>query len=116
MANNVMLALAMAAFSEAAVLGLSLGIPKGLLFDTLLNSPVAAPFLAFKRPKIEEGAFDADFPLRFMRKDLQLASDTAYETGVPLPLANAAKELYALAVKDGLGDRDFSAIYKMISG
>jgi 3-hydroxyisobutyrate dehydrogenase/glyoxylate/succinic semialdehyde reductase len=115
MVNNVILAQTMAAFCEAVVLGESLGIAKGQLMDTLLNSPVAAPFLAFKRTKIEEGRFDAEFPLQWMHKDLQLASDTAYETGTALPLANLTKEIYALAVKNGFGELDFSAVYKILS-
>ncbi|HSB34141.1 MAG TPA: NAD-binding protein [Nitrospirota bacterium] len=115
MVNNIMLSQAMIAFSEAVILGDSLGIPKGLLFDTLLSSPVTAPFLALKRPKVEGGAFDVEFPLQWAHKDLQLAADTAYETGVAMPLANAAKELYALAVKNGLGEQDFAAVYKLLS-
>lgn len=115
MVNNIMLSQAMIAFSEAVTLGESLGIPKGLLLDTLLSSPVTAPFLALKRPKVEGGAFDTEFPLQWAHKDLQLAADTAYETGVAMPLANVAKELYALAVKNGLGEQDFSAVYKLLS-
>jgi 3-hydroxyisobutyrate dehydrogenase/glyoxylate/succinic semialdehyde reductase len=115
MVNNVILAQAMAGFAEAVILGESLGIPRGLLFDTVLTSPVVAPFLAFKRSIIEEGRFDAEFPLQWMHKDLQLASDTAYETGVAMPLANAVKEVYALAKKNGLGEQDFSAVYKLLS-
>jgi len=115
MVNNIILAQAMVAFSEALALGESLGISKDQLFTTLLSSPVVAPFLAFKRPVLEAGKFDVEFPLQWMHKDLQLATDTAYETGIPLPLANAAKELYALAVKEGLGEKDFSAIYKFLS-
>jgi 3-hydroxyisobutyrate dehydrogenase/glyoxylate/succinic semialdehyde reductase len=115
MVNNVILAQAMAGFAEAVILGESLGIPRGLLFDTVLSSPVVAPFLSFKRSIIEEGRFDAEFPLQWMHKDLQLASDTAYETGVAMPLANAVKEVYALAKKNGLGEQDFSAVYKLLS-
>ncbi len=115
MVNNIMLALDMAAFSEAIVLGESLGISKEQLMNALLSSPVTAPLLAFKRSKIVEGKFDAEFPLQWMHKDLQLASDTAYETGVALPLANLAKEIFALAVKNGLGELDFSAVYKILS-
>jgi 3-hydroxyisobutyrate dehydrogenase-like beta-hydroxyacid dehydrogenase len=115
MVNNVILAQTMAAFCEAVVLGESLGIAKEQLMDTLLSSPVVAPFLAFKRTKIEEGRFDTEFPLQWMHKDLQLASDTAYETGAALPLANLTKEIYALAVKNGFGELDFSAVYKILS-
>jgi len=115
MVNNLILAQAMVAFSEAMVLGEALGISKDMLFDTILNSPVAAPFLAFKRRKIETGTFDAEFPLQWMHKDMQLAADTAYETGVALPAANVVKELYALALRYGLGEQDFSAVYNIVN-
>jgi 3-hydroxyisobutyrate dehydrogenase-like beta-hydroxyacid dehydrogenase len=114
MVNNLILAQAMVAFAEAAVLGEALGISNDMLFDTILGSPVAAPFLAFKRRKIETGTFEADFPLQWMHKDMQLAADTAYETGVALPAANVVKEIYALAVRNGLGEQDFSAVHSIL--
>ena len=115
MVNNLILAQTMVAFLEALVLGESLGISKQTLFNTLLGSPVVAPFMAFKRQKIEEGNFDAEFPLKWMHKDMQLAADTAYETGVVMPAANVTKEIYAFAMRNGLGEQDFSAVYKLLS-
>lgn len=114
MVNNILLAQAMVAFSEALVLGESLGISQQALFNTLLGSPVVAPFLAFKRQKIEEGKFDTEFPLQWMHKDMQLATETAYEIGVAMPAANVTKEIYALAIRNGLGEQDFSAVYKLL--
>jgi 3-hydroxyisobutyrate dehydrogenase/glyoxylate/succinic semialdehyde reductase len=104
----------MAAFSEAMVLGETLGISKGALFDALMTSPVSAPFLALKRPLIESGNFDAQFPLKWMHKDLQLASVTAYECGVAMPASHAVKEAFALAARAGLGDKDFAALYQYL--
>jgi 3-hydroxyisobutyrate dehydrogenase/glyoxylate/succinic semialdehyde reductase len=115
MVNNLILAQAMVAFSEALVLGESLGFSRDMLFQTLLSSPVTAPFLSFKRAKIEAGDFVAEFPLQWMHKDAQLVAETAYETGVALPATNVVKEVYALAVRNGLGEEDFSAVYKMLS-
>jgi len=114
MANNLLLAGAMAAFSEAMVLGEALGISREALFDVLLQSPVSAPFLALKRPLIESGTFETQFPLKWMHKDLQLASATAYECGVAMPDMHAVKELFALAVRSGLGEKDFSALYQYL--
>jgi 3-hydroxyisobutyrate dehydrogenase/glyoxylate/succinic semialdehyde reductase len=114
MVNNLILAQAMVAFSEALVLGESLGISRDMLLNTILSSPVVAPFLTFKRSKIEEGNFDAEFPLQWMHKDMQLAAETAYETGVAMPVANVTKEIYALAVRKGLGAQDFSAVYTVL--
>ena len=115
MVGNLILAQNMVAFSEAIVLGESLGIPKDLLFNTLLSSPVAAPFLSMKREKLESGNFETDFPLQWMHKDTQLVAETAYEAGVAIPATNAVKEIYALAVRKGLGEQDFSAVYKLLS-
>jgi 3-hydroxyisobutyrate dehydrogenase-like beta-hydroxyacid dehydrogenase len=113
--NNLMVAQAMVAFSEGVVLGLSLGIPKETLFNAIANSPVFAPVLAVRRAKIESGTFDPDFHLKWMYKDLQLASETAYENGVAMPATNTAKELFALAVRQGFGEQDLSAVYKVLS-
>jgi 3-hydroxyisobutyrate dehydrogenase-like beta-hydroxyacid dehydrogenase len=49
-----------------------------------------------------------------MHKDMQLAADTAYEIGVAMPAANVTKEVYALAMRNGLGEQDFSAVYKLL--
>jgi 3-hydroxyisobutyrate dehydrogenase-like beta-hydroxyacid dehydrogenase len=49
-----------------------------------------------------------------MHKDLHLAALTAYEKEQPLYLANLAKELYANAKQEGLGRKDFSAIFAFL--
>lgn len=113
MVNNIMLGQAMAAMSEAITLGHSLGISKEKMFEVLASSPVTAPFLLMKKAKIIEGKYDPEFPLRWMHKDLQLAAETAYETGVAMPVLNVTKEIFALALKNGWGDDDFSAIFKI---
>lgn len=115
MVNNLVVAQAMVAFSEAITLGEALGIPRDLLFNTLLGSPVAAPFLSMKRGKLETGNYEPEFPLQWMHKDMQLIAETAYEAGVAMPAANVVKEIYALAVRKGLGEQDFAAVYKLLS-
>jgi 3-hydroxyisobutyrate dehydrogenase/glyoxylate/succinic semialdehyde reductase len=101
---NQLLGTVMAAFAEGLVLGESLGLSREVLFDTLLGGPAAAPFLSVKRERIEKGDFkDADFPLQWLQKDLQLATVSAYETGVPMPVTNVAKELYRFAIREGHG-------------
>lgn len=115
MVVNLMLAGAMATFSEALTLGQALGLSFETVAGALVGGPVTAPFLAAKRPKIEHGDYDTEFPLRLMQKDLHLAATEAFERGVPLPASNAVKELYAMAVRVGLGDLDFSAVYRALN-
>jgi len=114
MVVNLMLGGAMTAFAEALSLGEALGISKETLFNTLLGGPVAAPFLSAKRQKITNGDYEADFPLRWMHKDLQLVAATGYENNLALPVTNSVKELFALAKSSGLGDKDFSAVYAFL--
>jgi 3-hydroxyisobutyrate dehydrogenase-like beta-hydroxyacid dehydrogenase len=116
MVINLLLGNAMAAFAEALALGEGLGLSQKMLFDSLLGTPAVAPFLAAKREKIESGNYEAEFPLRWMQKDMHLATVSAYESGVAMPLTNGAKELYRLAIREGLASQDFSAIYDYLAG
>ena len=115
MVVNLLLGAGMASFAEAMALGQGLGLSQKMLFDSLLGAPTVAPFLASKREKIESGNYEVEFPLRWMQKDMQLASVSAYESGVAMPLANVTKEIYRLAMRDGHEAEDFSAIYEYLS-
>ena len=115
MVVNVLLGNAMAAFAEAMALGQGLGISRDVLFDSLLGTPAVAPFLASKRKKIESGSYEAEFPLRWQQKDLHLAAVSAFEAGIAMPVTNAAKELYRLAMMEGHALEDFSAIYAYLA-
>src|SRR6267378_3415456 len=111
MVINLLLGNAMAAFAEAMALGEGLGLSQKMLFDSLLGTPAVAPFLAGKRDKIDNRNYVAEFPLRWMQKDMHLATVSAYENSVAMPLTNVAKEIYRLAMRDGHDTEDFSAIY-----
>ncbi len=112
---NHLLASSMAAFAEGMALGQALGLSQETLFNTILGGPVAAPFLGMKREKMAQADYEADFPLRWMQKDMHLVSLAAYDAGVAMPVANVTKEVYRLAMQAGLGDEDFSAIYQFLS-
>ncbi len=116
MVMNQLLGTVMAAFAEGLVLGEALSLSREVLFEALLGGPAAAPIFALKRERIEKGNYDqADFPLRWLQKDLHLATVSAYETGAAMPLTNVAKEIYRLAIREGDGDKDFSAIYDYLA-
>src|SRR5713226_1670216 len=116
MVINLLLGNAMAAFAEAMALGKGLGLSQKMLFDSLLGTPAVAPFLTSKRDKIDKGNYEAEFPLRWMQKDMHLATVSAYESGVAMPQTNVTKEMYRLAMRDGHATEDFSAIYEFVTG
>ena len=109
---NLLLGHAMAAFAEGMALGVSLGLDKKKLLDILVPSYVEPPFMELKKPKLEQDDYGADFPLKWMHKDLQLASQTAFEQGIALPGVNVIKEIYQLARQGGYAEKDFSAIFQ----
>jgi 3-hydroxyisobutyrate dehydrogenase-like beta-hydroxyacid dehydrogenase len=115
MVNNLLGAVAMAAFAEGAALGKALGVPRETIFDALLGGPMVAPVVAAKRAKIERNDYQPDFSMRWMQKDLHLASISGYEAGVALPVVNVTKEIYRLAMREGYADQDFVAIYAFLN-
>jgi 3-hydroxyisobutyrate dehydrogenase/glyoxylate/succinic semialdehyde reductase len=116
MVINLLLGVGMASFAEAMALGQGLGLSQQMLFDSLLGMPAVAPFLTSKREKIEKGDYAPEFPLRWMQKDLFLASVSAHEAGVAIPVTNLTKEIYRFAMRDGHDTEDFSAIYQFVAG
>lgn len=116
MVINLLLGVGMASFAEALALGQGLGLSQKMLFDSLLGMPAVAPFLASKRENIEKGDYEAEFPLRWMQKDMHLASVSAYEAGVATPVTNLTKEIYRFAMRDGHETEDFSSICQFMAG
>ena len=51
-----------------------LGLSQTMLFDSLLGRLTVAAFVASNRDKIAKGDCETEFPLRWMQKDMHLAS------------------------------------------
>ncbi|MEL6845034.1 MAG: NAD(P)-dependent oxidoreductase [Bacteroidota bacterium] len=111
---NGLLAQSMLAFAEAVALGEKMGLEQEMLLEVLPQLPVTAPVTQFKVDNMRQGQYPVMFPLEWMQKDLQLASEAAYEVGQPLFLINLAKEVYSQAKRSGLAREDFSAIYEFV--
>ncbi len=112
---NQLLGQSMVAFAEAMVMGEAMGLEKDTLFNVLLNTPVVAPVISTIRPKIENADYEANFPLKWIQKDLHLSSICAYEHNVAAPNLNTTKEIFAQAKQQGYGDLDFTAVYKYLN-
>ncbi|KAK8759296.1 hypothetical protein V5799_003073 [Amblyomma americanum] len=60
--------------------------------------------------------YEGGFGAALMTKDLGLAQNAATHTGSPTPLGSLAHQIYRLLLNHGLGQKDFSVIYKLIEG
>jgi 3-hydroxyisobutyrate dehydrogenase/glyoxylate/succinic semialdehyde reductase len=111
---NLMAAQAMLAYAEGLALGEALGFTRAQMLELTMGMPHVAPLVSTKRTKIETNTYDADFPLKWMQKDLQLASQMGYEMGLAMPQTNIAKEVYRMAMRAGLAEADFAAVVQFL--
>ena len=112
LANQVIVALNIAAVSEAFVLATKAGVEPQAVFDAIKGGLAGSTVMNAKIPMILDGNFKPGFRIELHIKDLQNALDTAHALNVPVPLtANVMETLQALKVDD-MGGCDHSAIVR----
>ena len=108
---NLLLGLGMQSVAEAVALGLTLGLPRKLLLDTLAKTAVVSPVQAAKLASAKARDYGPQFPIRLMHKDFGLALIAAARARLPLPATEAAAVMNAAEFRDG-GEEDFSAVIR----
>ena len=112
LANQIIVALNIAAISEAFVLSTKAGVDPISVFDAIKGGLAGSAALNAKIPMILDGNFKPGFRVELHIKDLQNALDTAHNLNVPIPLtASVMETLQALKV-DGMATNDHSAIVR----
>lgn len=91
-----------------------MGLDQHLVHNVLLNTPVVAPFLQVIREKLENNETSANFPLKWMTKDLNLVAKVADEKQNAIPSANLTRDIFEAALKEH-GEDDFSTIYHVVN-
>ncbi len=121
--NNMMLAVAMCGVAEAFVMADKLGLDRQKLWDITSTStgqswalttycPAPGPV-----PTAPSGRdYTGGFASALMLKDLKLAQDAAESVGAPTPLGAHAAAIYQALNDAGEGGRDFSVVFKWLSG
>jgi 3-hydroxyisobutyrate dehydrogenase len=112
---NALLGIGMQAIAEAVTLGVSLGLPRDLLFDTLTKTAVVSPVQAGKLASAKKHDYTPQFPLRLMKKDFGLVLSAAVHAGLSLPATEAAAAVNAAQTVSG-GEEDFSAVVRWMEG
>jgi 3-hydroxyisobutyrate dehydrogenase len=100
---------------EALGLARSLGLPDRVAFDVLATTPIAAQ-AERRRSAIESGHYPARFDLALARKDAELVTAAAAESGSDVRLAVAARRWLVDAERAGLGGQDYSSVLGYIAG
>jgi 3-hydroxyisobutyrate dehydrogenase-like beta-hydroxyacid dehydrogenase len=113
--NNILTATIMVANAEALTLGAKAGLDPAQLREIVLASSGGSTVLDSWVPRnLLRDVYEPGFALKLMYKDAGLARDLARSTGVPMPLANLAHELYGFLARGPAAEQDYSAVSTLI--
>ncbi len=110
LANQIIVALNIAAMSEAMVLATKSGVDPQRVYQAIRGGLAGSTVLDAKMPLVLEGNFKPGFRIELHIKDLANALDTAHEVGVPVPLSSAVMEVMQALKVDGKGADDHGGI------
>jgi len=113
--NNLLNATALAASSEAFVLGVKAGLDPEIMLRVINKSTGRNSATLDKFPRsILPRTFDWGFSTDLMYKDVKLCLEQAETLGVPMWVGSAVRQLWSYVVGQGGGTRDFTTIIQYI--
>jgi 2-hydroxy-3-oxopropionate reductase len=119
LANQMIVALNIAAVSEALVLATKAGADPEKIYKAIRGGLAGSTVLDAKAPLMMKGNFKPGFRINLHIKDMQNALDTAHELGVPVPLSAQVLEIMQALRTDGKAGNDHGGIvqfYERLAG
>jgi len=119
LANQMIVAINIAAVSEAFALATKAGVDPQLVFEAIKGGLAGSNVMNQKAPKILSRNFDPGFRIELHMKDLQNTLDTAHEINVSVPFTSQMMEIMQSLKIHGMEKEDHSAIakyYESING
>ncbi len=119
LANQVIVALNIAALSEAMMLAHKAGVDPQLVFEAIRGGLAGSTVMNAKASMMMEQNFKPGFKIDLHIKDLNNALETGHAVGSPLPLTSLAMEMLQQLHADGCGQDDHSALiqyYQKLTG
>ena len=114
LANQIMVAVNIAAMGEALVLATKAGLDPEVVFNAVKGGLAGSAVLNAKAPMLIGRNFKPGFRIRLHQKDLRNALLAAEEMKVPLPFTSLAQQALVALINQGRGDLDHSAIATFI--
>ncbi|MFB5598768.1 MAG: NAD(P)-dependent oxidoreductase [Nitrososphaeraceae archaeon] len=111
---NLNIAIIAAALSEGLVLSSRFQLDPNLYLQILNSTYFKTNTSENKGLNMVNDRYPPSFYLKNMRKDLNLVMEAAKDQDILLPVTNTVLQLFDYAQKFGLGNLDYTAIYKLI--
>lgn len=112
LANQIIVALNIAAMSEALVLATKAGVEPDLVYQAIRGGLAGSTVLDAKAPLVMDRKFDPGFRIELHIKDLANVLETAHEIGVPLPLTAGVMEIMQALKVDGKQGLDHGGLIR----
>lgn len=112
LANQVIVALNIAAMSEALVLATKAGVEPDLVYQAIRGGLAGSTVLDAKAPLVMDRKFDPGFRINLHIKDLQNALDTAHEIGAPVQLTAGVMEIMQAMRAEGEDHLDHGGLIR----
>lgn len=112
LANQIVVALNIAACAEAFTLSKKAGVDPELVFDAIRGGLAGSTVMDAKVPMILDGNDKPGFKIDLHIKDLKNALETGHGMGMGLPLTAQVMEMMQQLAADGFGGKDHSALVK----
>lgn len=110
LANQIIVALNLAALGEAFVLATKAGVDPEVVYQAIRGGLAGSHAMDAKLPLLLEGRFDPGFRIDLHVKDLNNALATGRELKAPLPFTALVREVLQTLQVKGLGNRDHGAL------
>lgn len=110
--NQIVVAVNIAAMSEALVLAAKAGVNPDLVYQAIRGGLAGSTVLDAKAPLVMDGKFTPGFRINLHAKDLHNVLETSHELNVSLPMTAQVMEIMQALKADGLGDSDHGALIR----
>ncbi len=112
LANQIIVAINIAAVSEALTLAAKVGVEPELVYKAIRGGLAGSTVLDAKAPMMMDRNFKPGFRINLHIKDLKNVLDTSHEVGVTLPLTASVMEIMQALKADGHEGEDHSSIVR----
>lgn len=114
LAMNLQITMLALALSEGITLVKKSNVDPKIFLEILNSTYFRTGMSENKAYKMIDGKYDATFTLANLKKDISTITKTAKFLGITLPMIEKAEEVYGDALKEGLGEIDYTGIIEYI--
>lgn len=112
--NQLVLSLTILGVAEAIHLARKAGVDPAKVRQALLGGFAQSRVLELHGQRMLDQNYEPGFRTRLYHKDMGIVTETGRALGMPLLGAGLAAQLYQVAMNEGLGEKDYSVLAKVV--